>query len=271
VYAISSDLSKEATPDTAAAVYRADEPAAKDSPHQGGAGRDVRDVRDVRASMSTLIDKVFRSTSTFRATRGGDGGVAPWEAHIHAPQNETQYHKKECVRRGSLKKGEDHVRIVKTNGRDERNVCEPASGGASISGVRANARRVLVCVPLDDQSQLVETRDLFDRAHTVTALMGRHEVGVAPAARQVGRGARARVIDNVQGARPRLYPRHQMTSQGVAFDSAFDGTHEIQEWMRREGLTTTEAKADVLAERARAASVLGPMRFKVRTRQATRQ
>lgn len=127
-----------------------------------------------------------------------------------------------------------------------------------------------MCVGPERISELVETLDPFDRAHAISVLMDRHEVGLAPAARRVGKGPGARIVDNVQGAKARLYPRHQMTSQGVGFDSAFDGTYDIQQWLKSNGLAYTEAKCDPLTQRTHAASLLGGLRFKTRTRQCTR-
>ena len=119
-----------------------------------------------------------------------------------------------------------------------------------------NARVVLNCVGPD--VELVETRDPFDRAHSRVGPVkvgNSVEWGPMPAARVKGRGGG--VIVQVPESRPRRYPRCQMTSQGVSFDSAYDGTHEINQWLKDNGLTASVAEQDPLSVRVKAASVLG--------------
>jgi len=241
---------------------------------------DRADVATLRTSgvhlqagaIDDLITRVFRSHSGFRPVRGGDGGAAPWQPATVARKVKRSSQAMKPKPRGEGT--EIHASVSAGSGwagaqaEDGFGVGVGDSGSAP-TAIRANARRVLVCCAPEMHSQLHETTDPFDRAHAITALMGRHEVGVAPAARRVGRGRSSRIVENVQGARPRLYPQSQMTSRGVAFDSAYDGTHDIQEWLRREGLAPTEAKCDPVTQRAHAASLMGPLRFKVMTRQGT--
>lgn len=79
---------------------------------------------------------------------------------------------------------------------------------------RENLRRVLTAhLPADH----APTRDAADAAHD-----DRDRDGLlVPAA-------------VAHGARPRLYPEHQMTSRGVAYDSAFDELYERQRWLDAE-------------------------------------
>lgn len=89
-------------------------------------------------------------------------------------------------------------------------------GGGGGLGQRRNIDVHLTCGPA---AGCVPTRCLYDRAHAV-----RDHAGLVPAAMQMGRG---RVIDLVPSARPRMYPEHQMTSRGVAYDSAYDATYTL--------------------------------------------
>jgi hypothetical protein len=74
-----------------------------------------------------------------------------------------------------------------------------------------NTRVVLVAhLPADHD----HTRDVADRAHDDRDSDGLLLPGAVAA-----------------GARARVYPRHQMTSRGVAHDSAFDELYERQRWL----------------------------------------
>ena len=87
-----------------------------------------------------------------------------------------------------------------------------------------NSTVVLVCV--DEKKEpgrmLYPTRDPYDSAHGTRVGHGVLAV-LVPNATFVGN----RVV-RTAGAVPRRYPAEQMTSRGVAFDSAFDATYEAQ-------------------------------------------
>ena len=103
----------------------------------------------------------------------------------------------------------------------------------------ANARVYITGV---DPARAVPTRDPSDRAHAMFGAEG-YLVPAGP----------------VGAARPRRYDPSQMTSRGVAIDSAYDATHRL----RREldgipgiGLTASRAQAACLCRDA--ASVARP-------------
>ena len=82
-----------------------------------------------------------------------------------------------------------------------------------------NARRRLTCAA--PGTELVETNDPHDRAHLEFGPDGL----LLPAARRGGRKIRGRA---------REYPRSSMTPGGVAFDSVFDATYELERRLDRE-------------------------------------
>lgn len=107
--------------------------------------------------------------------------------------------------------------------------CEGDEESASLGG-RGNMRVVLTAWPAEGVELAavvsrftVATRDPSDRAHNV------HEPGTT----LLMNGAA--VAGGGGGGRPRRYPRHQITSQGVAFDSAYDGLHSRQSRLASEG------------------------------------
>lgn len=93
-----------------------------------------------------------------------------------------------------------------------------------------NARVYLTAAnPQTSDVECVPTRDRSDRAHAVFAETGRAgEVLLVPGDR----------VD--AGARPRRYPVNQMTSRGVAHDSAFDEHAEREMRLQRLGLVRVQ-------------------------------
>lgn len=95
--------------------------------------------------------------------------------------------------------------------------------------------------PQTSDVECVPTRDRSDRAHAVFAETGRAgEVLLVPGDR----------VD--AGARPRRYPVNQMTSRGVAHDSAFDEHAARELRLQRMGLVRAQrslATAQYEAER----------------------
>ena len=92
-----------------------------------------------------------------------------------------------------------------------QNVDDGAGDEYHVGGKCANLRvEMTVC------GAVVATRDLSDRAHDQTEVDTHGARMLVPAAKLGGT------------ARPRRYPAHQMTSRGVAFDSAYDELHERQ-------------------------------------------
>lgn len=104
--------------------------------------------------------------------------------------------------------------------------CKPTKGGdggilglVELEDARGNKRTVLVSVP-PDAPGLVETLDPADRAHGVRVWHPKLGWMLVAAVDEDGRPAPG------LEATPRRYPASQMTSRGVAIDSAFDLFYE---------------------------------------------
>lgn len=82
----------------------------------------------------------------------------------------------------------------------------------------------------------VKTADKSDRAHGVKDI-------------DTGRLAPAIAVAN---ARPRVYPKSQMTSRGVSFDSAFDETHERMKRLESDGLVKPQRFVSAVEQLANA-------------------
>lgn len=83
----------------------------------------------------------------------------------------------------------------------------------------ANSRRSMTCVPKGEWGTLVETRDPFDRAHSV-----RDGANMLVPAGKTDRGV-SKPVQSLR-AKPRLYPACYMTSSGISFETAEDLLHE---------------------------------------------
>lgn len=204
-------------------------------------------------------ETVYRALSAFVPSKGGDGGTPALHAmHALAPMG-VKPKRKMRTRRGAVAErehglGVGNPRVVEVNTREDAGgtLFGVAMHGGSGAHARnaGNGQRVLNCCDIR-VTRMYVTADPFDRAHTSVGYVkvgDTVETGPVPAAR-VTRGGQ--VVLNVRQSQPRMYPQSQMTSRGVSIDSAFDGTHELLEWMKREGLTATMAQADPLSVRAR--------------------
>lgn len=113
--------------------------------------------------------------------------------------------------------------------------------------------------------ECVATKDPFDRAHRQFGPDGL----LLPAVRKIG--ASGRYGSPLAGSRPRRYPLHQMTSRGVAFDSAFDRTYEIQaelDGIAGVGRSSVRTVASLVQERLER---IGPEAVRARLRWTGRQ
>lgn len=100
-----------------------------------------------------------------------------------------------------------------------------------------NSRRHATCARVCE-TLYVPTADPFDVAHNQRGDNGHF----LPQAAAGGRGGARRgdIVprSGLAGCPPRLYPRSQMTSSGVAFDSMFDGLEARRQRLAADGLTT---------------------------------
>jgi hypothetical protein len=97
-------------------------------------------------------------------------------------------------------------------------------GIAGADAFRVTNASVHLTCEAEGSVPLFATLDPFDRAHRSTTLGLRGERQLVPACVRCKGGRNGQPLE---GSRPRLYPKSSMTSRGVAFDSAFDRTHEI--------------------------------------------
>jgi hypothetical protein len=111
-----------------------------------------------------------------------------------------------------------HARDLGQDGGGAQATADPTC----VAACSANALVVLVCNPT---RATVTTRDASDRAHTA-----RDDSG-ASGFLMTGEKAKDRGI-----GKPRKYPPSQMTSRGVAFDSAYDQLHARQRMLGEIGV-----------------------------------
>lgn len=155
---------------------------------------------------------------------------------------------------------------------------EGALGGAGFAG---NGRVCLTCqLDADIRSawgrgksgaiELFETSDPFDRAHCVTTLSVGFQRELVPAGREAwrrsnsGEPMRCARAMNVEGARPRKYPRSSMLASGISTDSAFDWLHDARRRLAGiPGVGLDDDEDDVR-------TVVAGVRFRDLVRRATR-